>query len=246
MTGRPGSSCGRLATLVAQAILDPATGGSGEVMYAAATDQRGALLGSAALLIVSGVLTVPAAMAIMNQARDRGAWLADVGGGAAVLGGFGHVGIGLFYVLAAALAGGDRGEMVEYMERLNGSTALAVTALPLIACFAMGVLLLPWAAFRAGLCGLVGAGTGDAGRVAAHGPAAGVPRPGGDQHHRDRTADHHVRLPRRARAADARHSMGCAGAALTGAALTIRANHQQRGGASASWSCGAPPLRALP
>jgi hypothetical protein len=141
------------ALLVVQAVIDPATGGTGDVMYTAATVHRGALLGAAALLIVSGVLMVPAATAITHQARDRGAWLANVGALTAVLGGIGHVGIGFFYVMAAALPGGERGEMTGYIERLNGSTALAVMVFPLISCFTLGVLLLPWAAFRAGQSG---------------------------------------------------------------------------------------------
>ena len=41
--------------------------------------------------------------------------------------------------------------METYIERLNHSTSLAVMAFPLIACFSVGVLLLPWAAYRAGL-----------------------------------------------------------------------------------------------
>ena len=141
------------ALLVPQALIDPAAGGSGATMFEAATDHRAALLGSAALLVVSGLLTVPAAMAVLHQARDRGAALANAGAAAAVLGGFGHVGIGFFYVMSAALPGGDRAEMTGYVDRLNESTALAVMAFPLITCFAVGVLLLPWAAFRAGLVG---------------------------------------------------------------------------------------------
>ena len=36
-----------------------------------------------------------------------------------VLGGFGHFAIGLFYVVALALPGGDEAEMVAFIERLN-------------------------------------------------------------------------------------------------------------------------------
>lgn len=139
------------ALLVWQAIIDPTGDSSGAAMWEAATRHRTALFTSAALLILSGILTLPATLAIMRQARDRGAWLADVGGAAAVLGGIGHVGIGFFYVLAGALHGGRQAEMVAYIDRLNGSTALAAMAFPLIACFSIGMFLLPWAAYRAGI-----------------------------------------------------------------------------------------------
>jgi len=141
------------ALLVPQAVIDPAGGGSGEVMYAAATDQRSALIASLALLLISGMLMAPAAVGILHQARDRGAALANVGAVLAVLGGFGHAGIAFFYLLSLPLAGGDKVEMVAYIERLNASPALAAVAFPLILCFGLGVLTLPWAAWRAGFVG---------------------------------------------------------------------------------------------
>lgn len=139
-----------------QAPIDPAAGGTGEVMYAAATGQRGALAVSAVLLILSGMLMVAAVMGIAHQARDRGAGLANAGAVLGVLGGFGHFAIALFYAVALALPGGDRAEMVASVERLNASAVLGVIVFPLILCFGLGVLVLAWAAWRAGLVGLWG------------------------------------------------------------------------------------------
>jgi len=141
------------ALLVGQALIDPAAGGTGEVMYTAATEHREALTASALLLLVSGLLMVPAVMGILHQARDRGAGLANLGAVLGVLGGFGHAAIAFFYILSLALAGGDRAEMVAYIERFNASPALAAVAFPLILCFGLGVLALPWAAWRAGFIG---------------------------------------------------------------------------------------------
>lgn len=138
------------ALLVPQALIDPAEGGSGEVMLAAATDSRGALTASALLLLVSGILMAPAAAGVLHQARDRGAGLANTGAALSVLGGFGHAGIAIFYIAALALPGGDRGEMVAYIDRLNESAALGAVAFPLILCFGLGVAVLPWGAWRAG------------------------------------------------------------------------------------------------
>ena len=142
------------ALLIPQALVDPAEGGTGEVMYRAATGHSATLTASAVLLIVSGVLMAPAAAGVLHQARDRGAGLADAGAAFAVLGGFGHFGIAMFYVLSLSLAGGNEAEMVAFIDRVNESAALGAVAFPLILCFGLGVALLPWAAWRAGAVGL--------------------------------------------------------------------------------------------
>src|SRR5690606_18950732 len=119
------------ALLVVQAPIDPATGGTGEVMYTAATEHRSALALSAALLFISGVLMIPAVTAILHQARDRGGALANVGAMLGVLGGLGHVSIAMFYLFAMALPGGDRAEMESYVERINESAAVGAVVFPL-------------------------------------------------------------------------------------------------------------------
>jgi hypothetical protein len=139
--------------LVVQAPLDPASGGSGEVMYAAASEQAGALLASAVLLMVSGLLMVPAVAALVHLARGRGAALATFAATLGVLGGFGHFGIGMFYLVTLALPGGDPEQMAAYVDRLNVLPALTAIAFPLIFCFGLGVTAMSWAAWRTGLIG---------------------------------------------------------------------------------------------
>jgi heme/copper-type cytochrome/quinol oxidase subunit 3 len=136
--------------LAVQAWVDPASGGTGDVMTRAAAAHRGALTASALLLLVSGVLMAPAAAAILHQARDRGAALANVGAVLAVLGGFGHAAIAMYYLLSLPLQGGDPEEMVAYIDRLNSTAAIGAVVFPLTLCFALGVVLLVWAAWRAG------------------------------------------------------------------------------------------------
>jgi hypothetical protein len=140
------------ALLVVQALIVPEDG-EGTAMYAAATEHRTALLASAALLIISGILMAPAAVAITHQARGRGSALANWAAVSAVLGGIGHVGIGYFYVMSSALRGGDRADMIDYVDRLGASPELSIFAFPFMTSFSLGVLLLPWAAYRAGLFG---------------------------------------------------------------------------------------------
>jgi hypothetical protein len=141
------------ALLVAQAPIDPTGHGSGEDILAAATQHHGPLVVSAVLLLVSAFLMAPAAAAIVHEARDRGGALANAGAVLAVLGGFGHAGIAMFYILGSALPGGDESQMVEFIDRLNSSPVLGYVAFPLILCFALGVLILPLAAWRAGAIG---------------------------------------------------------------------------------------------
>jgi hypothetical protein len=139
------------ALLVVETPIDPASGGTGDVMYRAATEHAGALIASAGLLLLSGTLMAPAAAGILRQSRDRGSALADTGAALAVLGGFGHAGIAVYYLLALGLAGGDRADMVAYVDRVNAEVALGVIALPLILCFGLGVAVLAWAGWRSGL-----------------------------------------------------------------------------------------------
>jgi hypothetical protein len=141
------------ALLVLEAPLDPAPGGTGEVMFTAATEHAGALIASAVLLMLSGMLMVPAVWGLAHQARDRGAGLANLAAAVGVLGGFGHFGIGMFYLVTLALPGGDRNEMIAYIERLNATPALGAIAFPLILCFGFGVLAMAWAAWRTGVIG---------------------------------------------------------------------------------------------
>jgi hypothetical protein len=144
------------ALLVVEAALDPAAGGTGQVMLTAATNRPGALVACAVSLMFSGILMVPAVGGLLHQARDRGAALTTLAGALGVLGGFGHAAIGMFYLVALALPGGEQNEMVAYVGRLNDTPALGAIVFPLILCFGLGVLAMAWAAWRTCLIGLWG------------------------------------------------------------------------------------------
>jgi hypothetical protein len=141
------------ALLVVQAPLDPGDGDTGETAYAAASQHAGRLATSAVLLLISGILMAPAVAGILHQARDRGAVLANLAAVAAVLGGFGHAAIAMFTLFTLPLAGGDRAQMVAYVERIDATAVINAVAFPLILCFALAVLMMAWAAWRAGLIG---------------------------------------------------------------------------------------------
>ena len=91
--------------------------------------------------------------ALVHLARGRGAALTTLAAVLGVLGGFGHFGIGMFYLVALALPGGDPEQMMGYVDRLNALPALSTIAFPLILCFGFGVVAMSWAAWRIGAPG---------------------------------------------------------------------------------------------
>ncbi|MEU7830054.1 MULTISPECIES: hypothetical protein [unclassified Nonomuraea] len=135
--------------LVAQDPLDP-TGGTG--FYGAAVGRPGLMTASALTLLASAVLTVPAIGGIVHQARDRGSLLAHLGGLCTLLGALGHMGLATVYLVMRSLAGGDPAQMRAFEDRLNADPAL-VTFFVLLTSFGIGIALLTWAAWRAGLIG---------------------------------------------------------------------------------------------
>ncbi|MEV4620803.1 hypothetical protein AB0J74_19095 [Asanoa sp. NPDC049573] len=141
------------ALLVVQALLDPGDGDTGEATYAAASQHARSLAASAVLLLISGILMAPAVAGILHQARDRGAVLANLAAVAAMLGGFGHAAIAMYTLFTLPLAGGDPAQMAAYVERVNASPVINAVAFPLILCFALAVLAMSWAAWRAGVIG---------------------------------------------------------------------------------------------
>lgn len=140
--------------MAVETAFDPALTGTGEVMYTAATEHAGALAASGLMLLVIGLLMTPAGMGILHQARDRGAALGNLGAALAVLAGLRFAGMGIFYLLSLSLAGGDRVEMVAYVERINSGPVFGILVIALALCAHLSLIVLPWAAWRAGLSGI--------------------------------------------------------------------------------------------
>jgi hypothetical protein len=136
--------------LIAEDRLDP-TGGI--TFYEAAVDHPGLLTASALTLLGSAVLTVPAIGGIIHQARDRGATLAHLGGFFTLLGALGHTALAVLYLFMRSLAGGDPAQMAAFENRFNTDTTIGVVGLVLLFSFGVGITLLAWSAWRAGLIG---------------------------------------------------------------------------------------------
>lgn len=142
--------------LLLSEVADPlADDGGAAGLFEAAVDHEGALVGSALLLMASSIFLVPAVFGIAHVIPARGAWLAHFGVLFGVLGALGHGAAATHYLVASATRGGNEGEMVALLERVDSSGAVAAV-FPLIFAFAVGMLLLALAAWRAGFAsGLV-------------------------------------------------------------------------------------------
>lgn len=140
------------ALLVPQALVDP----SGPGFHDAAVHHPDALLISGLLLLASALLTFPAIGGILHEARDRGALMADIAALFAGLGALGHAAIGAITLVLRALAGGDPAQMRAVEERFIADVPVGVVGLVLLTSFGIGIALLAWAAWRAGILGLWG------------------------------------------------------------------------------------------
>lgn len=136
--------------LVVQEFTNPLREGDGADFHDVARDSRGALVTSLLLMMLAGALMAPAVSGVLHQARDRGAALANAGAVFLVLGGLGLFAEGVIWVTATALPGGDPAEMAAYFDRLTESSLTGAVWMTLMLSFGLGLLMLPWATWRAG------------------------------------------------------------------------------------------------
>lgn len=121
-------------------------------LVADAVDDRAGIIVAMVLLLASSVFVVPAAATVLHLARDRGRYLARAGVVFGTLGALGHAAYAGFTVIQLATAGGDRTAMTQLLERANSSAVVAPVAV-CIESFAVGVVFLAFAAWRAGVVG---------------------------------------------------------------------------------------------
>lgn len=144
------------ALLAVEGPVDPAEGGTGAVVYRAATEHAAALTAAGLMLLSSGVLMAPAIAGLVHQARDRGAALSNAGAVLGVLGGAGHISLGIVYLFVLAMAGGDRAQMEAFFDRVGSNAVFVSVAFPLLLCFGLGLVFLAWGAWRSGSIGIWG------------------------------------------------------------------------------------------
>ena len=144
------SLIGFAVMLVAQDVVGPRTPDDPAGQYAAVAADRGGMVASSIFLLVSSILLVPAVFGILHLLRERGVTLGHIGGALAIIGALGHVGVMTWQlVLVEITKVGDRDAMYALIDRLDNSTIVAVIVFPMILAFALGLLLLAIALWRA-------------------------------------------------------------------------------------------------
>lgn len=139
---------GSFAALVAQDVVEPENSGNPAEMLRLASDHGGEFFAAALLLLVSTILLVPGIYGLVHLVRERGVKLAHIGGVFAVLGALGHMAYVTYALFVLEMADGDRAQMVALLERMDSGGAAVV--FPLILSFAVALLLLAVALYRAG------------------------------------------------------------------------------------------------
>jgi hypothetical protein len=134
--------------LYAQDMVDPTDGVDNAGRVAAVTAHPDRLFAATVFLILSSAFLLPSIAVVVALVRERGKWLARIGGGLAVLGALGHVGVAAYYAALSALPGGDVAQMTAFLDRLDGSATAAVVIVPAIAGFGLGVFALGFALAR--------------------------------------------------------------------------------------------------
>jgi hypothetical protein len=125
------------------------TGMTGKDLYAIAVAHQGSIMLAAVIFIVSSILTVPALGGILHLVKGRGAGLVHVGAGFALIGAFGHMGYAVWQMmLARVTVDSDGAAMIAYLDR---TSVVTDALLPMLIAVALGLLLVAFALYRAGL-----------------------------------------------------------------------------------------------
>jgi hypothetical protein len=144
------SLIGFAATLVAQDLFGPRTPSEAAGQYAAVAADRGGMIASSVFLLASSLFLVPAVWGILHLVRERGVTLGHIGGALAIVGALGHVAVMTYQLALVEMTKvGDREAMVAVIDRLSNSATVGVVVFPMILAFALGLLILAVALWRA-------------------------------------------------------------------------------------------------
>ena len=137
--------------LLAAMVIHPATGTSEASVISAAADHADAWYIAHLLGLISIVLAVPAVLGLMHMLREREVAYGHVGGGLGLLGLMAFVGIVTMegFVGWQMGQGGDRGEMVSLMQRLNDSAGFYIPFYLVSVGFTLGMIVLALGLYRA-------------------------------------------------------------------------------------------------
>lgn len=144
------SLIGFAVMLVAQDLVGPHTPDEAAGQYAVVAADRAGTVASSVFLLVSSILLVPAVFGILHLVRERGVTLGHIGGALAILGALGHVAVMTYQLALVEMTNaGDREAMVALIDRMDSSPVVGAIVFPMILAFALGLLLLSLALWRA-------------------------------------------------------------------------------------------------
>lgn len=142
------SLIGAMVALFASDLVIPGQGDGNAELLAGVAGDRGGWLASDLLLLISTILFVPAVLGVLHLVRDRTPVLGHIAAAFGVLGALGHMGFVTYaLVVYEASAAGSPGEMAALLDRLDEGAS--VVLLPLIMSFAISLLLMAIALYRA-------------------------------------------------------------------------------------------------
>jgi hypothetical protein len=149
------SAIALIATVIAdlaEDLIDPTGSGSAADIFGAASQLHGRTVGSAALLLATSLLIVPAVFGLVRTLRDRGRRIGHAAAVLGLMGALGHAALAALYLAWAAMpsASADSGQMIALVERMNDSSSFALV-LPLIVAFPVSLVVLFIALVRGGV-----------------------------------------------------------------------------------------------
>lgn len=137
-----------VAGLVATVVAPPAALDIGERLTIVAEHSTRFLVANL-LAVLLQVLLVPALLGLLHLLKGRGVVLGHIGGGLALAGVFGYMGILATEFVLLEMAEGDRQEMVALAERVYGSVGFAIFLLMFLFGLLLGLIVLSVALWRA-------------------------------------------------------------------------------------------------
>ncbi len=105
------------------------------------------------LAVLLQILLVPALLGLLHLLRHRAVVLGHIGGGLALVGVFGYMGVLAteFVLLQMTEGGADRGQMIALAERVYGSVGFGIFLLMFLFGLLLGLIVLAVALWRAGI-----------------------------------------------------------------------------------------------
>jgi hypothetical protein len=101
------------------------------------------------LALLTQVLLAPALLGLLHLLKGRGVVLGHIGGGLALAGVFGYVGVLATEFVLLQMAEGDRQEMIALAERVYGSVGFGIFLLMFLFGLLLGLIILSVALWRA-------------------------------------------------------------------------------------------------